>query len=57
MSEYALYKGDRFIDLGSPQRLSLVSGLSAETIERYSRKHGAKDRDCPYSEEWIVIKL
>lgn len=56
--DYALYKGDRFVDLGSKERLALVSGLSAETIERYSRpgrreKEGEGGDDPP----WIVIKI
>lgn len=35
--EYALYKGDEFIDLGTVAELAKRNGLSESTIRFYSR--------------------
>ena len=56
MKEYALYKGDKFIDLGTKQYLANLLGVNIRTIEFYHsptyRKRGKE-----YSNRYIVIKI
>jgi hypothetical protein len=37
-SDYALYKGDTFIDVGTVKEIALRLGLHPDTIRHYSKK-------------------
>ena len=54
--EYALYKGDKFIDLGTKEYLAELLGVTEQTIYFYStptyKKRGGEN-----SNRYVVIKI
>ena len=49
--DYALYKGDKFINLGTLEELAKYLGVKKKTIQFYASnvwKNRSKDRDNPY---------
>lgn len=53
---YALYKGDRFIDLGTTKELSERTGISPTTLRWYTSPANMKRRG-EASDARIVIKI
>ena len=54
MKEYALYKGDKFIDIGTKDYLAKKINVSEKTITFYSSPaHLRRIKDSA----WIVVKL
>ena len=51
---YALYHGDKFIDMGSKDYLAKLIGVSKKTIEFYMAPVYKKRTNC---NGWIVIKV
>ena len=51
---YALYHGDKFVDMGTKEYLANLIGVSKETIEHYMTPEYKKRTK--YS-GWIVIKV
>lgn len=57
MADYALYKGDTFIDLGSKRRLAQRIGVSEDTITFYGTptyRNRGKEED---PNRYLVIKI
>lgn len=58
--EYALYKGDKFIDIGTAKELSKLINVKPRTIQFYAtptqikRYENIKDK---YNKSYICIKL
>lgn len=55
--EYALYKGDDFVDIGSKVELGEKYGLSPDFIAWTTTPSGAKHCDCPNYQGYIAIRL
>lgn len=56
MDDYALYRGDRFVDIGSLNKLAMVAGVSVSTIRFYmSPCHRKRARGSSIA--WIVIRI
>ena len=54
IKEYALYKGDRFIDIGTKEYLANLSNVRKETIEFYASPTQLKrNKDNGY----VVIRI
>lgn len=51
---YALYHGDKFVDMGTKEYLANLIGVSKETIEHYMTP--AYKKRTNYN-GWIVIKI
>lgn len=59
-SEYALYKGDKFIDLGTKEYLANLLGVQEKTILFYASPTSIKRRQTKIKKEsdrYIVIKI
>lgn len=59
-SEYALYKGDKFIDLGTKEYLAKLLGVQEKTILFYASPTSTKRRQTKIKKEsdrYIVIKI
>ena len=54
MNDYALYKGDKFIDLGTIKYLSKKYNLSEKTLRYYAMPTGIKRAG---KNGYIVIKI
>ena len=54
MTIYALYKGDKFIDLGTREHLAKLLGVNKKTISHYSSP--AYQRRNNYN-GWVVIRI
>lgn len=54
MKIYALYRGDKFIDLGTKEYLAKLLGVSVKTILFYSSPTYLKRTD---GNGWVVIKV
>ncbi len=59
---YALYKGDKFIDLGTKEYLANLLNVRQKTIEFYAtpahlRKLNSKKSRKEYTEGTIVVKI
>lgn len=59
---YALYKGDKFIDLGTKEYLANLLNVTQKTIEFYAspaqlRKLNSKKLKKEYTEGTIVVKI
>jgi hypothetical protein len=55
--DYALYKGDTFIDLGSKKRLAERIGVSVSTITFYGTPTYIKRGKREDSNRYLVIKI
>lgn len=58
--EYALYKGDKFIDIGTKEYLANKLGVQPRTIQFYSYPSNIKrisNKNKKYAERYITIKL
>lgn len=54
MKEYALYKGDKFIDIGTKEYLAKLLNVKKETIEFYASPTKLKrNRDNGY----VVVRI
>lgn len=54
MKEYALYKGDKFIDIGTKEYLTKLLNVKKETIEFYASPTKLKrNRDNGY----VVVRI
>ena len=55
--EYALYKGDKFIDLGTKKKLAKLLGVKISTITFYATPSYRKRGLGEYGNRYIVIKI
>ena len=57
MSQYALYKGDEFIDLGTKEELSERNGISPNTIMFYTTPTYRRRIQGKEDKRFIVVRL
>jgi len=59
MREYAVYRGDTFVELGSAYFLAMMLGVKESTIKWHSTKAGLKRAlNCKnYDSALIIIKI
>lgn len=51
---YALYKGDKFIDIGTAKELSKLMDIKIETFWFYMSKHWLERSNY---ESWVIVEI
>lgn len=55
LKEYALYKGDRFIRIGTAKECAASAGVKENTLRWYATEAGYKRQMEQYGEDTIVV--
>ena len=53
--EYAIYKGDKFLAIGTSKELALYMGVSFETFNFYKSK--SYQRRCSGDNHYVIVDL